>query len=117
MLARTDEDAYKSFRNLPGVQLILAGELNAYDILCNDWIVFTRETLPGDDHRASSRRRRRSARAGRRRPVAAVEPTAGAVEAAARPRPTTRATPSADADGGDRSRRATPAPDDRGPSR
>ena len=25
----------------------LAGELNAYDILCNDWIVFTRQTLPG----------------------------------------------------------------------
>ncbi len=48
VLARTDEGAYKSFRNLPEVQLILAGELNAYDILCNDWIVFTRETLPGD---------------------------------------------------------------------
>jgi large subunit ribosomal protein L4 len=48
VLARTDEEAYKSFRNLPGIQLILAGELNAYDILCNDWIVFTRETLPGE---------------------------------------------------------------------
>ena len=24
------------------------GELNAYDILCNDWIVFTPDTLPGD---------------------------------------------------------------------
>ena len=45
---RTDEDAYKSFRNLPGVQLLMAGELNAYDILCNDWIVFTAETLPGE---------------------------------------------------------------------
>jgi large subunit ribosomal protein L4 len=48
VLARTDEDAYKSFRNLRGIQLILAAELNAYDILCNDWIVFTRETLPGE---------------------------------------------------------------------
>jgi large subunit ribosomal protein L4 len=47
VLARTDEEAYKSFRNLPGVQLMLAGELNAYDILRNDWIVFTTETLPG----------------------------------------------------------------------
>jgi large subunit ribosomal protein L4 len=47
VLARTDEEAYKSFRNLPGVQLLLAGELNAYDILCNDWIMFTTETLPG----------------------------------------------------------------------
>ncbi len=48
VLARTDEGAYRSFRNLPGIQLILATELNAYDILCNDWVVFTRETLPGE---------------------------------------------------------------------
>jgi large subunit ribosomal protein L4 len=48
VLGSTDEDAYKSFRNLPGVQLLMAGELNAYDILCNDWIVFTRQTLPGE---------------------------------------------------------------------
>jgi large subunit ribosomal protein L4 len=48
VLARTDEEAYKSFRNLPGIQLMLVTELNAYDILCNDWIVFTRETVPGD---------------------------------------------------------------------
>ena len=33
-----------SFRNLPEVQLIKAGELNAYDVLCNDWIVFTQAT-------------------------------------------------------------------------
>jgi large subunit ribosomal protein L4 len=47
VLERSNEDAHKSFRNLPDVQLISASELNAYDILCNDWIVFTRETLPG----------------------------------------------------------------------
>jgi large subunit ribosomal protein L4 len=47
VLDRDDAEAYKSFRNLPAVQLLLAGELNAYDILCNDWIVFTRGTLPG----------------------------------------------------------------------
>ena len=47
VLTRDDEEAYKSFRNLPDVQVLLAGELNAYDILCNDWIVFTSETLPG----------------------------------------------------------------------
>jgi large subunit ribosomal protein L4 len=39
--------AAKSFRNLPDVHPILASELNAYDILCSDWIVFTRATLPG----------------------------------------------------------------------
>jgi large subunit ribosomal protein L4 len=47
VLSREDEEAYKSFRNLTDVQVILQGELNAYDILCNDWIVFTPETLPG----------------------------------------------------------------------
>jgi large subunit ribosomal protein L4 len=35
-----------SFRNLPEVQLIKVGELNAYDVLCNDWIVFEQEHLP-----------------------------------------------------------------------
>jgi len=43
---RDDEVAIKSFRNLPAVQLIATGELNAYDVLCNDWIVFTSDTLP-----------------------------------------------------------------------
>jgi large subunit ribosomal protein L4 len=47
VLSREDEDAYKSFRNLTEVQLLLVGELNAYDVLCNDWVVFTSETLPG----------------------------------------------------------------------
>jgi len=42
-----DELGIKSFRNLPQVQLILAQELNAYDVLCNDWIVFTEGTVPG----------------------------------------------------------------------
>src|SRR5215217_2071955 len=35
-----------SFRNLPEVQLIKVGELNAYDVLCNDWIVFEQHHLP-----------------------------------------------------------------------
>ena len=47
VLSARDEEAYKSFRNIAGVQLLLLGELNAYDILCNDWIVFTTATLPG----------------------------------------------------------------------
>jgi large subunit ribosomal protein L4 len=43
------EDGYadRSFGNLTDIQTIMASELNAYDILCNDWIVFTRRTLPG----------------------------------------------------------------------
>jgi large subunit ribosomal protein L4 len=43
-----DDVAYRSFRNLPDVQLLLGGELNAYDVLCNDWVVFTQRTLPGE---------------------------------------------------------------------
>jgi large subunit ribosomal protein L4 len=42
-----DHDTYRSFRNLPHVQLLLSGELNAYDVLCNDWVVFARYNLPG----------------------------------------------------------------------
>jgi large subunit ribosomal protein L4 len=36
----------KSFRNLPDVHVILDTELNAYDVLCSDWVVFTKDTLP-----------------------------------------------------------------------
>ncbi len=49
VLGNGDEAAYKSFRNLPEVQPILAAELNAYDVLANEWIVFTKETLPGSE--------------------------------------------------------------------
>jgi large subunit ribosomal protein L4 len=46
VLGPDDGLARKSFRNLPTVHTLAAGELNAYDVLCSDWIVFTRETLP-----------------------------------------------------------------------
>ena len=46
VIGREDEVTYKSFRNLPEVQLLLAGELNCYDVLCSDWVVFTETTLP-----------------------------------------------------------------------
>jgi large subunit ribosomal protein L4 len=44
---RDDAAAALSFRNLPHVQTVLPGELNAYDVLCNDWLIFTESTLPG----------------------------------------------------------------------
>ncbi len=47
VLDREQEAAAKSFRNLPKVHLILPSELNAYDVLCADWVVFTRDNLPG----------------------------------------------------------------------
>tara|TARA_Y100001970_G_scaffold94584_1_gene119143 strand:+ start:2267 stop:2887 length:621 start_codon:yes stop_codon:yes gene_type:complete len=47
VVAPTDDTAIRSFRNLPSVQLVQASELNAYDVLCSDWLVFTSQTLPG----------------------------------------------------------------------
>ena len=47
VLDREEEAAAKSFRNLPKVHLILPSELNAYDVLCSDWVVFTQDNLPG----------------------------------------------------------------------
>ena len=47
VVGRDDAAAALSFRNLPDVQLIAPGELNAYDVLCHDFIVFTQSVLPG----------------------------------------------------------------------
>lgn len=46
VLGEDDGNAWKSFRNLPLVHTQMARELNAYDVLVADWIVFTTETLP-----------------------------------------------------------------------
>jgi len=43
-----DANVEKSFRNLQDAQVITADELNAYDVLCNEWVVFTKATLPND---------------------------------------------------------------------
>jgi len=46
VLDRTDENAWKSFRNLgERVQIVLPEEINTYDVLVSDWLVFTRATL------------------------------------------------------------------------
>jgi large subunit ribosomal protein L4 len=42
-----DVNTVKSFMNLPEVQLIETRELNAYDVLCSDFVVFSQHTLPG----------------------------------------------------------------------
>jgi large subunit ribosomal protein L4 len=46
VVGREEEAAAKSFRNIPTVQLVLQSELNAYDVLCNEYIVFSKKTLP-----------------------------------------------------------------------
>jgi large subunit ribosomal protein L4 len=46
VLDRSEHAVWKSFRNLgERVQIVLPDELNAYDILVNDWIVFSKATL------------------------------------------------------------------------
>ena len=49
VLGAGDENAAMSFRNIPEVPLISMQELNAYDVLCNDHILFTSATLPSAD--------------------------------------------------------------------
>ena len=43
---QNDSNTWKSFANLNRVHVISPGELNAYDVLVNDWVVFTKSTLP-----------------------------------------------------------------------
>ncbi|MFM8973238.1 MAG: 50S ribosomal protein L4 [Actinomycetota bacterium] len=46
VLAREEETVWKSLRNLgERVQIILPEELNTYDVLVNDWCVFSKATL------------------------------------------------------------------------
>ena len=74
VVGRDDAAAALSFRNLPKAQVIAPGELNAYDVLCNEWIIFTKDVLPANT------------------PVSATEPTQKAT-------PATPATPAATAEG------------------
>ena len=52
VLGAGDDNAWKSFRNIPTIHCLTAGELNTYDVLDSDVVVFTSETLPGSDSSA-----------------------------------------------------------------
>ncbi|HKA31036.1 MAG TPA: 50S ribosomal protein L4 [Candidatus Binatia bacterium] len=46
VLGRGEVATWKSFRNLgPRVRIVLPEELNAYDVLVSDWLVFSQATL------------------------------------------------------------------------
>jgi len=45
VVERTDDVSLLSLRNVPTVHLIAADQLNAYDVLCSDAVVFTSEAL------------------------------------------------------------------------
>ena len=50
-----DVTAWKCFRNVPGVHVITPGELNTYDVLVSDYVVFSSATLPtGGDAEATA---------------------------------------------------------------
>jgi large subunit ribosomal protein L4 len=80
VVASDDATAIKSFRNLPYVHLLEPGELNAYDVLVSDFLIFTRETLPssGPDGEAPA-----AAKAKPAKPVKAAKATKAAKPAAA----------------------------------
>ena len=42
-------DVARSMRNLADVHVLLTSELNAYDVLCSDWVVFSQDSLPAVD--------------------------------------------------------------------
>ena len=48
VLRPEDEVVWKSLRNLDHIHICGAGELNAYDVLVSDWVIFTPDTLPTD---------------------------------------------------------------------
>jgi large subunit ribosomal protein L4 len=46
VLDRSEDAIWKSLRNLGDrVQIVLPEELNTYDVLRNDWVVFSRGSL------------------------------------------------------------------------
>ena len=46
VLGAEDLNAWKSFRNLTSVHCVMVGELNTYDVLVSDVVIFTKNTLP-----------------------------------------------------------------------
>ncbi len=45
VITREDVAGWKSLRNLPGIHLLPADQLNTYDVLCADDVIFTRAAL------------------------------------------------------------------------
>ena len=63
----------RSFANLREVQTMQVSELNAYDVLKSDWVVFTDATLPGETTPAAAK------------PAAAAKPRRARRQQASRP--------------------------------
>jgi large subunit ribosomal protein L4 len=72
VVAADEAVAIKSFRNLPEVHLLEPGELNAYDILVSDYVVFTKDNLPSSEPSDQSAKPAKATKA----PAAAKAPKA-----------------------------------------
>lgn len=73
VLDASDAATWKSFRNLPHVHIIDKGQLNAYDVLVSDYVVFSTDTLPSptaDDRAPREKAARPAARPRAARPDA-----------------------------------------------
>jgi large subunit ribosomal protein L4 len=46
VVGREDFNAVRSFRNLPQVHVLAADQLNAYDVLVSDYVLFAKDNLP-----------------------------------------------------------------------
>lgn len=51
---RDDDLTWKSLRNLPEVQLLTSDQLNTYDVLVSDYVVFTEAAVPTADAGAAT---------------------------------------------------------------
>ena len=80
VVQRSEVAVARSFRNLQHVQVMEVGELNAYDVLCSDVVVFTTATLPVAEPIGKTARR-----------AAALDGDAATVEEAAPARAATKA--------------------------
>jgi large subunit ribosomal protein L4 len=92
---RDDATTALSFRNLPDVQLIRPGELNAYDVLCNDWVVFTSANVPTRSTSPASSKLIKIEETGAT-PVHAEEPAEGPRDDEPESGPSDEAAPSSD---------------------
>jgi len=55
VLDEADANAALSFRNIPNVHVLPSGELNAYDVLVSDTVVFAQDALPvAEPHKAKA---------------------------------------------------------------
>ncbi len=72
-----DEIGWKSLRNVPSVHLLWAGQLNTYDVLDSDDVVFTKAAL--DEFLSAAGHSLQAAPAGTGRHAAAEEPAPAAV--------------------------------------